>query len=158
MKISGCSLLVLLGLGGAGAAFGQDSGANKANGAVSYFRDIRPIIQRQCQGCHQPAVKQGGLDLTRYEGFKAGGNGGSAFEPGAPEKSLVLSYIKGERTPRMPFGLPPLAPEQIDLFSRWISADGSDDTPAEARETVATDKPPVYHLPPVRGPANWSAR
>ena len=23
---------------------------------VSYFRDIRPIMQRTCQGCHQPAM------------------------------------------------------------------------------------------------------
>ena len=34
----------------------------------SYFRDIRPILQRQCQGCHQPNLKSSGLDLTTYDG------------------------------------------------------------------------------------------
>jgi len=116
---------------------------------VSYFREIRPVIQRNCQGCHQPAMKQGGLDLTRYETFAAGGNKGPAFRPGAPEESLILAFIKGERQPRMPFGSPALPDDQIESFQRWIAAGAKDDTPPEARETLAPDQPPVYHLPPV---------
>src|SRR5262249_5692596 len=138
-----CGFLAALGL--AVAAFAQTSAA------PSYFRDIRPVLQRQCQGCHQPATKQasGNLDLTSYEGFKTGGNKGAAFEPRAPEKSKVVAYLKGELAPRMPFGQPPLPDDQIDLFRRWIAAGATDDTPAEARDTVAAGKPPVYHLPPV---------
>ncbi len=114
---------------------------------VSYSRQIRPIIQRNCQGCHQPAMKSGGLDATRYEGFAAGGNKGPAFKPGAPQESVVLAYLKGERQPRMPFGSAPLPDDQIELFRRWIAAGAvKDDTPPEARETVALDKPP--HLSP----------
>jgi WD40 repeat protein/mono/diheme cytochrome c family protein len=116
---------------------------------VSYFRDIRPLIQRNCQGCHQPAVKQGGLDLTRFESFAAGGGRGAAFKPGTPQESIVLAYIKGDRQPRMPLGSQPLPDDQIELFRKWIEAGAKDDTPAEARETSAPDKPPVYHLPPV---------
>jgi len=37
----------------------------------SYFREIRPILQRQCQGCHQPNLKSSNLDLTTYEGLAA---------------------------------------------------------------------------------------
>ena len=116
---------------------------------VSYFHEIRPVIQRNCQGCHQPAMKQGGLDLTRYETLAAGGNKGPAFKPGAPEESLILAFIKGERQPRMPFGSPALPDDQIESFQRWIAAGAKDDTPPEARETLAPDQPPVYHLPPV---------
>jgi mono/diheme cytochrome c family protein len=119
-----------------------------ASGA-SYFREIRPIIQRSCQGCHQPAMKYGGLDLTRYESFVAGGNRGPAVKAGAPAESLILAYIKGERQPRMPFGSPPLADDQIELFRSWIAAGAKDDTPPEARESAAPDQPPVYHLAPV---------
>ena len=35
--------------------------------------EIRPILQRQCQGCHQPNLKSSNLDLTTYEGLAAGG-------------------------------------------------------------------------------------
>ena len=38
----------------------------------SYFREIRPILQRQCQGCHQPNLKSSNLDLTTYEGLAGG--------------------------------------------------------------------------------------
>ena len=123
--------------------------AQQAGAQVSYFREIRPIMQRTCQGCHQPAMKDGGLDVTRYESFAAGGNKGPAFHSGAPQESVVLAYIKGERQPRMPFGSPPLPDDQIELFRRWIAGGAKDDTPPEGRETAAPDKPPVYHQPPV---------
>ena len=80
--------------------------AQQASADVSYFREIRPVIQRSCQGCHQPAMKYGALDLTRYESFAAGGSKGPGFKAGAPQESVVLAYLKGERQPRMPFGSP----------------------------------------------------
>jgi WD40 repeat protein len=123
--------------------------AQKSPGEVSYFRDVRPIIQRSCQGCHQPAMKSGGLDLTRYESFSAGGNKGPALKVGAPQESLVIAYLKGERQPRMPFGAPPLGDDQIELFRSWIASGAKDDTPPEARESSPLDKPPVYRLAPV---------
>src|SRR5215467_14070439 len=82
--------------------------AQKSPGEVSYFREVRPIVQRSCQGCHQPAMKYGGLDLTQYETFASGGNKGPAFKASAPQESLVLAYLKGERQPRMPLGGQPL--------------------------------------------------
>jgi roadblock/LC7 domain-containing protein len=109
---------------------------------VSYFRDIWPIIQRQCQGCHQPNVKSSRLDLTSYAGFQAGGRRG-------PGTATVLKYLTGEIKPQMPLGQAPLPLEQIDLFRAWIAADAKDDTPAEVREELALDKPIVYTLPPV---------
>jgi WD40 repeat protein len=109
---------------------------------VSYFRDIRPVIQRQCQGCHQPSVKSSNLDLTTYEGFQSGGKRG-------PAAKTVVSFLTGESKPQMPLGQPPLPPDQIELFRAWIAAGAKDDTPAEAREDLTTGKPIVYTQPPV---------
>ena len=75
---------------------------------VSYFRQIRPVLQRHCQGCHQPASKQADLLLTSYEGFRSGGKSGPSFLAGKPDQSLVLAYMKGDRQPRMPLGGEPL--------------------------------------------------
>jgi mono/diheme cytochrome c family protein len=136
--------IVLLAAGSLGSLWAQ-----KPTAEVSYFREIRPIIQRNCQGCHQPAVKHGGLDLTRFETFTTGGNKGAAFNVGAPQESLVLAYLKGTRQPRMPLGEPPLSDDQVELFRSWIASGAKDDTPAEARESAPLDKPPVYRLAPV---------
>jgi len=108
----------------------------------SYFREIRPLLQRQCQGCHQPNLKSSNLDLTTYEGLKAGGRRGPAF-------GLLVQYLTGEMKPQMPLGMPPLPPEQIELVRIWVAAGGRNDTPEEARETVSAGTPTVYSLPPV---------
>ena len=116
---------------------------------VSYFRQIRPVLQRQCQGCHQPASKQAELILTSYEGFKSGGKSGPSFLAGKPDQSLVVAYIKGDRQPRMPVGGEPLSAEQIDLFRRWIAEGGSDDTPEAAREKLVSGKAASYQVAPL---------
>lgn len=134
---------------GAPAAAQDQPAQTEQSGKVSYFRQIRPVLQRQCQGCHQPASKQADLLLTSYEGFKAGGKTGPAFVAGEPAKSLVIAYLKGDRQPRMPFGGEPLAAEQIDLFQRWIAEGGTDDTPEAAREKLAAGKAAAYSLAPL---------
>ncbi len=104
----------------------------------SFTRDIRPILLRQCQGCHQPASKASDLDLTNYQGFAKGGRRGAT----AP---ILVKYITGESQPRMPIGGPPLTPDQIQLFKDWIAAGANDDTPGVAEPTG----PGSYLQPPV---------
>lgn len=116
---------------------------------TSYFREIRPILQAQCQGCHQPNSKASGLDVTTFEGLTAGGRRGSSFKAGASDDSLLLKYLTGDAKPQMPLGQPPLKAEQIALFRSWIHEGGKDDTPPEAREDLRLDKPISYAQPPV---------
>jgi WD40 repeat protein len=117
--------------------------------ATSYFRDVRPILQRQCQGCHQPSVKSSDLDLTTFDGFAKGGKRGPAFRAGAPAESLIVKYVKGEQQPVMPLGGTPLTAEQIASISSWIAAGAKNDTPAAAIDNISADHPPIYHQPPV---------
>jgi WD40 repeat protein len=104
----------------------------------SYFRDVRPVLQRQCQGCHQPNLKSSNLDLTTYEGLAAGGKHG-------PGLAILVKYLTGESKPQMPLGQPPLPPESIEVVRSWIAAGAKDDSPADS----AGDKPIVYTQPPV---------
>jgi mono/diheme cytochrome c family protein len=113
-----------------------------AEDGASYFRDVRPILQRSCQGCHQPSVKQGGLDLTSYAPLAKGGSRGAAIP-------LLVDYVTGKREPRMPLGAPPLPGDQIELIRKWVASGGKDDTPAEASEGIASGKPPTYTQPPI---------
>lgn len=112
----------------------------------SYTRDVRPILQRSCQGCHQPNLKTSDLDLTTFAGLTAGGKHGPGFKPGAAAESLVLRYVTGEMKPQMPIGQPALPPEQIALLRDWIAAGAKDDTPITARDA---DKPVSYSQAPV---------
>jgi WD40 repeat protein len=119
-----------------------------ADSPASYFRDVRPILQRQCQGCHQPNLKSGGLDLTTFEGLAKGGGRGAAFRVNLSAESLILKYVKGEAQPRMPLGAPALTVEEITSLTNWIAAGAKDDTPPSAKDSITFEKP-VYHQPPV---------
>lgn len=118
---------------------------------ISFFRDIRPILQANCQGCHQPAKAQGQLVLTSHASLlKAGESGEAAVVPGKPEASHLLAQV----TPKdgkaeMPKDKDPLSADQIDKLRRWIAAGASDDTPASVGTLIDAAHPPVYAAPPV---------
>lgn len=111
----------------------------------SFHRDVRPILQVQCSGCHQPSAKSSGLDVTTYADFKAGGKRGAAFKEGSPDESITVKYLTGDLKPSMPLGQPKLPQAQIDLIREWIKAGAKDDTPA----VMESNAPTVYHQPPV---------
>lgn len=116
--------------------------------AVSFYREVRPILQRHCSGCHQPAKPGGDLVVTSFAEFLKGGEGGAGFVAGQPAESLVIQYITGD-PPEMPRQGDPLSAEQIATISRWIAQGGRDDTPAALREEISAEHPPVYTSPPV---------
>ncbi len=115
---------------------------------VSFSKEIRPILARNCQGCHQPASRQSGLSLVGFSDFEKGGNKGPSFIAGNPEKSVIISYLTGEIKPQMPFGGKPLPEEQIELVRRWIREGAKNDGGAEPADSVPSG-PTVYHAPPV---------
>src|SRR5580658_9566477 len=111
----------------------------------SYYRDVRPILNKSCTSCHQPAVKSSGLDLTTYAGFQAGGARGPAFVSGSPEESLAVKFITGAMKPSMPLSGPSLPAGDIDAIRDWIKAGAKDDSPRE----ITSREPTVYRQPPV---------
>src|SRR6266852_2941296 len=111
----------------------------------SYVRDVRPILDKNCTSCHQPASKQSDLDLTTYAGFQTGGKRGAAFVAGSPEQSLVIQFITAALAPSMPFGQPPLAAYDVSTIRDWIESGARDDSASED----ASSGPAVYHQPPV---------
>src|SRR5689334_17910738 len=86
------SLALLLGFTTAAVA-AENPGTNNLP-AVSYYREIRPILQANCQGCHQPAKAKGGYVMTEFKRFLAGGdNEGAAVVPGHSDKSAILKMV-----------------------------------------------------------------
>src|SRR5262249_60096693 len=82
---------------------------------VSFHRQLRPILQQKCAGCHQPAKKRAGLLLLSYGDAKKGGDGGTLWVVGKPEESLLIKSLKGTgEQKQMPEGEPPLPAEQIE--------------------------------------------
>ena len=115
------------------------------SGPIEFTRDIRPILDKHCTSCHQPASKQSDLDLTTYARFQAGGKRGPAFVPGSPEQSLVIQFITATLKPSMPLGQPVLTEIEVSTIREWITSGAKDDSTSE----VASSEPTVYRQPPV---------
>jgi len=144
-----CRLLAQEGGPGSGkAGAGQGSPT-----PVSYYKDIRPILQQHCNGCHQPAKPMGGYLTTSYADlFKAGEREKPGVVPGRPEQSYLVEQIRIHPNGKaeMPKGRDPLSPAQIDKIVTWIAQGAKDDTPPAARtDVIDADHPPKYNSPPV---------
>src|SRR5258708_9752734 len=76
-----------------------------ADSNESLFREkILPTLQASCATCHGGATPAGSLSVADFAGVLNGGKHGPAIAPGRAAGSLLIQYIRGERTPRMPMG------------------------------------------------------
>ncbi len=118
---------------------------------VAYYRDIRPIFQANCHGCHQPAKQSGEYVMTDPKMLVKGGETGeAAIVPGDVSKSHLVAQIRPkDGQAAMPKGQKPLTEEQIKLIERWIAEGAVDDSPASAKPQFDMQHPPVYAAPPV---------
>lgn len=129
------------------------SGGAEESPKVSYYKDIRPIFQQHCNGCHQPAKPLGGYITTEHSAlFKPGEREKPGIVPGKPQESYLVEQIQVHENGKaeMPKNRDPLNPIQIKLITDWIAQGATDDTPASAK-AVAVDaaNPPKYPAPPV---------
>lgn len=121
-------------------------------GPVSYYKQVRPLFQVHCQGCHQPAKAQGGYVMTDYESIlKAGDRGMPGVVPGQPDKSYLIDQITphGDKRAEMPRGADPVQAKDVELVRKWVAEGAKNDTPSNARDSIDADHPPTYALPPV---------
>jgi hypothetical protein len=124
----GAIVLVVIGLiyGITYLANGKKGNRSKA---VSYNRDIRPILSDKCFACHGPDVNKvkAGLRLdlpSRAFAELEKNKGHYAIVPGFPEKSELITRIESI-DPKVMMPLPEshltrLSKEEIALFKRWI--------------------------------------
>jgi hypothetical protein len=95
------SVLLLCALAGALAQ-------TEDNQAIFQSR-ILPVLTQSCGSCHSGATPQSELSVTSFDALLRGGKHGQAIVPGSSQASLLIQYLKGEKSPQMPLGgsLPP---------------------------------------------------
>jgi WD40 repeat protein len=123
----------------------------EADTGVSYYKQILPIFQANCQGCHQPAKQGGDYVMTQFTGMLAGGESGdAAILPGKPDESYLVNQITpADGEAAMPKGKKPLSGSELELIRSWISEGAKDDTPATALQVFDAEHPPIYQASPV---------
>ena len=99
-------------------------------GHLEFFENkIRPILKENCYKCHslEAGKAKGGLTLDTRDGWEKGGENGSAMEPGAPDKSLIVKAISYEDPDlQMPPKGEKLSPQQIADMTAWVKMGAPD--------------------------------
>jgi hypothetical protein len=105
MKITSASALTLVGMAiSTWAVTGDDkwditkvdlgklpAAADKQ--AVTYAKDIRPLFEASCFGCHGEEKAKGELRLDSLAAVLKGGEDGKMVNPGDSEKSLLVASV-----------------------------------------------------------------
>ncbi|MBO0858000.1 MAG: DUF1549 domain-containing protein [Chloracidobacterium sp.] len=117
-------------------AWGEIAEAEYAQARVDFQRDIQPIFNSSCGGCHGAKKQMGNLRLdSRKIALER------AIVPGKAAQSPLYMRIAGAGDQaRMPMGGDPLKPEQIELIRRWIDegADWPDSDQSTVGQSAAT--------------------
>jgi hypothetical protein len=111
------SLLVLSLLGIPTALMRSQQPAPKA---VDFDADIRPILAKNCQGCHQGGAAPADLRLDSPAAVLTGSISGKVVVPGKASESLLVKRITDKTGVGMPPTGRPLAESEIALITAWI--------------------------------------
>jgi mono/diheme cytochrome c family protein len=135
------AIAVLLGAGGLRAA----------PPAVDFVKDVQPILQARCAGCHGAAKQRGGFRIDRKDRAMQGGDSGPAIVPGKSAASLLVQRVAStDKAERMPANGDPLTPEQVRLLRAWIDQGAPwPETAGNSTDTLKTH----WSFQPVRRPA-----
>jgi hypothetical protein len=93
---------------------------------ISYARDVAPILDQHCKGCHEPGQAGyvvSGFELGSYESLMKGTQYGPVVLPGDALTSTLVMLIEGRADPslNMPHGdAEPLAPAEIATIRAWV--------------------------------------
>jgi WD40 repeat protein len=118
-------------------------------GAVSFRRDVAPILVKQCQGCHGPDKSKGGYRLDSFDRLTKPGESKTApvvaSQPG--KSNLVRLISSADEDDRMPQKADPLPAGQVTLIRRWIEDGAKFDGP-DASASLASIVPSQEHPAP----------
>jgi Protein of unknown function (DUF1553)/Protein of unknown function (DUF1549)/Planctomycete cytochrome C len=136
--------------------------AQPAPAAVPLFeKEVLPIFQAKCLGCHGADKRKAALDLRTKAVLLRGGESGPAITPSSAEKSLLWVKIVGDE---MPPGKDKLSSAEKGVVKAWLDAgahasentavvlaDNSDKQVTDADRQFWSFRPPARPpIPPVK--------
>ena len=103
----------------AGAAVADVPALVVPDAALSFERQVRPLLKTWCLDCHGGEATEGGLDLRQRRFLMRGGASGPAAVAGDASGSLLLQRI---RAGEMPPGEKKMAAADAAVLEQWITA------------------------------------
>src|SRR5262245_7187624 len=129
MTLSRMKSMMVLGAAGilALSAVGTSQEAPAAAGAPTFTKDVAPILQRSCQGCHRPG-SIAPMSLLTYDEARPWARAmktqvsNRSMPPWTIDKNVGIQHFKNDRS---------LKDEDIDTIVRWADAGAPRGNPAD---------------------------
>ena len=119
---------------------------------VDFTRDVNPVFEKKCVGCHGAALQMNGLRLDNSEDGLRGGYSGAVIVKGNSASSKLIERVSSSKEGfRMPPAGPALTTAEITTLRAWI--DNGAPWPATARKPAAAPKSTHWAFQPIRRPA-----
>ena len=126
-------------------------GASSAAERVDYARDVKPVLAKNCVGCHGPDRQRGSLRLDTAAGARTGGSLGPAAVPGKSADSPLVRAVTGaDGIKAMPPRGPRLSASEVATLRAWIDAGAAPPADESGRLPAASKH---WAFQPVRRPA-----
>ena len=113
-----------------------------------FERDVQPILDSHCHGCHGADLQESGLDLRTVTSMLGGGDSGPSIVRGEPNRSYLMQLIQRGEMP--PAGEERLTADEVSVLARWIRLG----TPSDERIV----EPPPRMLVGVEDRKHWAFR
>jgi hypothetical protein len=104
---------------------------------VDFGRDVRPIFEVSCIGCHGPKKQSANFRVDRREDFFAPRDGKSLVVPRDANASRLLAIVSGEVKGMKNPDAHRLLPNETGLLKAWINAGA--DWPEKESTNQSTD-------------------
>jgi YHS domain-containing protein/mono/diheme cytochrome c family protein len=92
-----------------------------ADRAVSFSKDVGPLLAARCGNCHTNGKRSGGFRMDSRELFLAGGNSGPVVRQGQSGESRLIQLVAAfDPEDRMPPEGPILSNEHVGILRAWI--------------------------------------
>jgi hypothetical protein len=120
--------------------------------APPFARQIAPILQAKCLGCHSAEKAKGGYRMHTFDALMTPGKSKEPpITPGKPEQSELFKRITStDPDERMPQKDDPLPNEQIEAIREWITAGAKLDFGERSALLSTLVPPPPHPAPPER--------
>lgn len=124
-----------------------------------FDRDVAPILNTYCAGCHNDEDAEGKLSLSSFAAMRRGGENGAVFIAGQADTSRMIQMMTGSAKPQMP-PEDNEAPtkEEIKVLIDWITAGaiGPNRISPRRSKLVVPDIEPLKKSPRAITAIDWS--
>ena len=127
-------------------ADGQQRPRVTAVSAPDFARDVAPIFQKNCLGCHSSTTHKGRLVLDSYDSLMNGGRHGQVIVVRDASASRLVQMLEGTVDPQMPLESDPLREADIAVIRSWINAGATG--PASGTSSAAIPSPSLPSISP----------